>query len=102
MFVGSKFERSIMAVAFACAVGCLPHVVNADDAIDPSLIPDGAYPAHVDRVISPQHLAVTMQGTLKVFLDAARSNINFSDKVKANDDVVVTLVAGKVTAIAKK
>jgi hypothetical protein len=96
------FKRCIMAVAFACALGCPPHAVNADDAIDPSLIPDGTYPAHVDRVIGPQHLAVTMQGTLKVFLDAGRSNINFSDKVKANDDVVVTLVGGKVIAFTKK
>ncbi len=94
-------ERYLTAIAFACAVVC-PAGVSADDAIDPALIPDGSYPAHVDRVISPQRMAVTMQGTLKVFLDAGRADINFTEKVKANDEVVVTLVSGKVTALAKK
>lgn len=74
----------------------------ADDAIDPSLIPDGSYPAHVDKVIDARRLAVTMQGTLKVFLAAARPNITFTDKIKANDDIVVTLADGKVTSFVRK
>ena len=94
-------ERYLTAIAFACAVVC-PAGASADDAIDPTLIPDGTYPAHVDRVIGPKHLAVTMQGTLKIFLDAGRADINFSEHVKANDEAVVTLVAGKVTVLVKK
>ena len=94
-------ERCLTAIVFACAVVC-PAGVSADDAIDPTLIPDGTYPAHVDRVISPQRMTVTMQGTLKIFLDAARADINFNEKVKANHEAVVTLVAGKVTALVKK
>jgi hypothetical protein len=90
------------SVVFCLAILWPIHPLCADDAIDPTLIPDGTYPAHVDRVISPQHLAVTMQGTLRVFLDAGRPNINFSDKLKANDDIVVTLSGGKVTAFAKR
>ena len=78
------------------------HAARADDAIDPSLIPDGTYPAHVDKVINAQHIAVTMQGTLKVFLASGRATITFTDKIKVNDDIVVTLTDGKVTEYAKK
>ncbi len=79
-----------------------PCAASADDSIDPSLIPDGSYPAHVDRVINAQHLAVTMQGTLKVLLAAGRPNVNFTDKIKPNDDIVVTLADGKVMDYEKK
>ena len=90
-----------------CAVGvialCVPwQPARADDSIDPTLIPDGSYPAHVDKVINAQHIATTMQGTLKVLLAAGRANIAFTDKIKANDDVIVTLIDGKVTEFAKK
>ncbi len=79
-----------------------PYAARADDSIDPSLIPDGSYPAHVDKVINAQHLAVTMQGTLKILLAAGRADVNFTDKIKPNDDIVVTLVDGKVMDYAKK
>lgn len=75
---------------------------RADDSIDPSLIPDGTYPAHVDRVVNDQHLEVTMQGTLKVFLASARKTVTFTAKIKPNDDIAVTLSDGKVTALSKK
>ena len=76
------------------------HAALADDAIDPSLIPDGSYPAHVDRVINSQHIAVTMQGTLKVFLASGQRRVKFAD-IKANDDLVVTLADGKVIDFKK-
>ena len=79
-----------------------PHAARADDSIDPSLIPDGNYRAHVDKVVNAQVLAVTMQGVLKVLLASGRANVTFTDKIKANDDIVVTLVDGKVTAYSKK
>lgn len=77
------------------------HAAAADDAIDPTLIPDGTYPAHVDRVIDPRHLEVTMQGTLKIFLTSGRWDVTFNEKLKSNDDIAVTLTDGKVTAFKK-
>ena len=41
--------------------------------------------------------SATMQGTIKVDLTGS-----FGDKVKANDDIEVTLSKGKVTAFSKK
>ena len=78
------------------------HAAQADDSIDPSLIPDGIYPAHVDKIIDAQHVAVTMQGTLKVFLASGRANVTFADRIKANDDIVVTLADGKVMSYTKR
>ncbi len=96
-------ENRVRLTAAAVLSVLLPlQAVNADDSIDPTLIPDGTYPAHVDRVINAQRIAVTMQGTLKVFLTSGRPNLNFSDKVRANDDVDVTLADGKVMAVNKK
>jgi hypothetical protein len=89
-------------VVFAFAVLWPLHLVAADDSIDPSLIPDGTYPAHVEHVISEKRLEVTMQGTLKVFLDAGLPNMNFPNKIKSNDDISVTLTGGKITAFTKK
>jgi hypothetical protein len=43
-----------------------------------------------------------MQGTLKILLAAGRADVNFTDKIKPNDDIVVTLVDGKVMDYAKK
>ena len=94
--------RSLCAAAAALVVFAPLHAACADDSIDPALIPDGSYPAHVDKVINAQHIAVTMQGTLKVFLASGSANITFADKIKANDDIVVTLTNGKVTAYTKK
>jgi hypothetical protein len=97
---GGFFRRVCAGLVLAVLLPL--HAARADDSIDPSLIPDGSYPAHVDKVINAQHLAVTMQGTLKVFLASARPNVNFADKIKANDEIVVTLANGKVTEYAKK
>ncbi len=93
---------SIAPVALSLCVLLSLSPARADDSIDPSLIPDGTYPAHVDRVVNDQHMEVTMQGTLKVFLAAARKTVTFADKVKPNDDIAVTLTDGKVTAFTKK
>jgi hypothetical protein len=89
-------------IGFALCMLLTLAAAHADDSIDPSLIPDGTYPAHVDRVVNDQHMEVTMQGTLKVFLAAARKTVTFAGKVKANDDIAVTLADGKVTALTKK
>ncbi len=92
----------IFAAALLLAPFLTHSTARADDAVDPSLIPDGTYPAHVDRVINSRRLEVTMQGTLKVFLASGRPSVTFNERVKANDDIVVTLKAGKVTALRKK
>jgi hypothetical protein len=89
-------------IAFPLCLLLTLQPARADDSIDPSLIPDGTYPAHVDRVVNDQHMEVTMQGTLKVFLASARKGVTFSDKVRANDDIAVTLNDGKVTAFTKR
>ena len=99
--LNSRHVRAL-SVAMAIVAAAPLRAVCADDSIDPSLIPDGSYPAHVEKVINPQRIAVTMQGTLKVFLTAGRPSVTFSDKVKANDDILVTLADGKVTAYTKK
>ena len=97
----ANFLASVFIAVVLCVVLSLVSA-RADDSIDPSLIPDGTYPAHVDRVVNDQHMEVTMQGTLKVFLAAARKTVSFTDKVKPNDDIAVTLSDGKVTAFTKK
>ena len=96
----ANLVTGVIAVAL-CVLFSLASA-RADDSIDPSLIPDGTYPAHVDRVVNDQHMEVTMQGTLKVFLAAARKTVSFADKLKPNDDIAVTLADGKVTAFTKK
>ena len=69
-----KNEALFRRLCAACAIVLFVplHPACADDSIDPSLIPDGSYPAHVDKIINAQHIAVTMQGILKVFLPQAR------------------------------
>lgn len=99
---GAAAPRTAYALVLLLVLLMLPPPAAADDAIDPGLIPDGTYPAHVERVIDARRLEVTMQGTLKVFLAAGRPNIVFTDRVKSNDDLLVTLTDGKVTAFAKK
>jgi hypothetical protein len=97
-----RLVHSLCAAVAALVLFAPLHAACADDSIDPALIPDGSYPAHVDKVINAQHIAVTMQGTLKVFLASGSANVMFTDKIKANDDIVVTLTNGKVTAYTKK
>jgi hypothetical protein len=92
--------RPMLALAFAITMMTLATLIPGRAfaaGIDPSLIPDGSYPAHVDKVIDAAHISVTMQGTIKVDLSGA-----FGDKVKVNDDIQVTLSGGKVTAFSKK
>jgi major membrane immunogen (membrane-anchored lipoprotein) len=96
----ARFVAILVAVAFCMLFS--RAAARANDSIDPSLIPDGTYPAHVDRVVSNQQMEVTMQGSLKVVLESARKNVTFADKVKANDDIAVTLSDGKVTAFTRK
>jgi hypothetical protein len=98
----TAIARRLLTAALVLALLSGARPARADDAIDPSLIPDGTYPAHVDRVITAQRIEVTMQGTLRVFLTAARPSVNFSDKIKASDDIAVTLAEGKVTGFSKK
>jgi hypothetical protein len=98
----ARLVRSLCATVVALVFFAPLHATCADDSIDPALIPDGSYPAHVDKVINAQHIAVTMQGSLKIFLTSGRANVTFTDKIKANEDIVVTLVDGKVTAFTKK
>jgi hypothetical protein len=97
-----RLVRNLCAAVAALVLFAPLDAACADDSIDPALIPDGSYPAHVDKVINAQHIAVTMQGTLKVFLASGKANVTFTDKIKANDDIVVTLTDGKVTAYTKK
>jgi hypothetical protein len=95
-----RAARPIWAFALTIAIAALVMMIPARTfaaGIDPSLIPDGTYPAHVDKVIDATHISVTMQGTIKADLSGA-----FGDKVKANDDIQVTLSSGKVTAFSKK
>jgi hypothetical protein len=97
-----RLVRSLCATVIALALFAPLHAACADDSIDPALIPDGSYPAHVDKVINARQIEVTMQGSLKIFLTSGRANVTFTDKIKANDDIVVTLTNGKVTAYTKK
>jgi hypothetical protein len=88
--------RRIWSFALTLAL-MIPARIAFAAGIDPSLIPDGSYPAHVDKVIDASHISVTMQGTIKADLGGT-----FGDKVKAGDDIQITLSSGKVTAFSKK
>ena len=89
-------SRRVWSFALTVAL-MIPAQMALADGVAPSLIPDGSYPAHVDKVTDATHISVTMQGTIKTDLTGA-----FGDKVKANDDIQITLSKGKVTAFAKK
>ncbi len=92
----SSAARRIWSFALTLAL-MIPARIAFAAGIDPSLIPDGSYPAHVDKIIDASHISVTMQGTIKADLSGA-----FGDTVKAGDDIQVTLSSGKVTTFSKK
>ena len=100
--LGNAAPRCAFLIVLLTALLLPLQAVRADDSIDPSLIPDGTYPAHVDRIVNSAHIEVTMQGTLKVNLSSGRTSVSFTEKIKANDDIAVTLADGKVMAFIKK
>ena len=51
----ANFLASVFIAVALCVLLSLVSA-RADDSIDPSLIPDGTYPAHVDRVVNDQHM----------------------------------------------
>ncbi|MBV8748358.1 MAG: hypothetical protein JO103_01455 [Candidatus Eremiobacteraeota bacterium] len=89
-------HRLLSSIALAAALATPAAALAADVTIDASLIPDGTYTVHVDKVVNAQHILVTMQGTMKTDLASGKADVTFTDKVKANDDLRIVLAKGKV------
>lgn len=84
--------RSLFALALiagiAAPLGAQAATVSA------SLIPDGTYVAKVETVNDAQHVTVKMTNGIETTLEA-RGSVSFA-KVKANDTIKVSVIAGKV------
>jgi hypothetical protein len=85
---------------FAFLVASLaPAATLAGNSIDPSLIPDGTYTVHVEKVIDPKHVLVTMDNGAETTLPAGRDSVDFS-KIKPSDSIKLSLIKGSVMVYA--
>jgi|SRR5579862_7610456 len=73
----------------------LPSAAWAANSIDAKLIPDGTYTVKVIAVIDAKHVSVAMDNGAQAMLAAGRDNVDFS-KIKANDQVKMSLIGGAV------
>ncbi len=91
-------NRTLSAVALLLATLSAPIAAGAA-TIDASLIPDGTYTVKVERVVDSKHILVTMDNGTEATLSAGRDSVDFS-KVKANDQVKLSLIKGNVMVYA--
>ncbi len=76
------------------AILLAPVAALAGNAVDASLIPDGTYTVKVEKVQDSQHIVVKMDNGVETTLSPA-SGRSF-DKIKANDNVKLSIIKGKV------
>jgi hypothetical protein len=88
------YKKTFSSVVLA-AVVALPSVALAANTIDATLIPDGTYTVHVEKVIDNKHLEVTMDNGADTTLSAGRDTVDFG-KVKSADQVKLSLIKGAV------
>ena len=90
-------RQKFSVAAFFLAV--LTPLAALATTIDSSLIPDGTYTVKVERVIDSKHMLVTMDNGAETTLSAGRDSVDFT-KVKANDQVKLSLIKGNVMVYA--
>lgn len=85
--------RKIFGVVALIAFAALPLAVSAG-TVAASLVPDGTYTVKIEKVQDAQHIVVRMENGLETML-AAKGSVDFS-KVKNNDTVRISVIAGRV------
>ena len=78
----------------------MPGIAQAA-SVDASLIPDGTYVVHVERVIDAKHMLIKLDNGMETTVTADRTNMSF-DVLATNDVVKMSLIKGGVAVYAKQ
>ena len=85
--------RTTFALLALSAAIAAPLAASAAP-VDASMVPDGTYTVKVEKIQDAEHILVQMNNGIETVL-SSRGPINFA-RVKVNDVVKISLVAGKV------
>ena len=85
-------RKTLFVLALAAVIAA--PISALANSVDATLVPDGTYTVKVEKVMDAQHMTVRMDNGIETTV-AAKGAIDFS-KVKSNDMVQISVVAGKV------
>lgn len=91
--------KPVALLALLAVLSAPLTALAADQTMDATLIPDGTYTVHIDKIVDANHMIVIMQNQVKTEVAANRPSMDFT-KLKPNADVKLSLGKGKVLVFA--